>query len=119
MKCSTIKPSNGMSASIPNHKRRTVYRRDYYCCAICDDNRHLQVHHVVPRCQGGTNHMMNLITLCHRCHALVHGTNLFDGEVCTPAEMAQSIVEYMADYYAPIWNPWAKSVHDRNGGNEE
>ena len=61
---------------------------------------------------------MNLITLCHRCHALVHGKNLFEGDVCTPEEMQQNITEYMADFYAPYWNPWAKSVNDVEGGEE-
>lgn len=102
-----------ISANITNAQRRAVYRRDYFACALCDDRRTIQIHHVVPRGEGGTNHAMNLITLCSRCHALAHGTNLFDPELeLTQEDIEQAITEYMADYYAPNWNPWAKSVHD-------
>lgn len=101
-----------ISANITNAKRKAVYRRDCFACAICDDRRTLQVHHVVKRSQGGTDHMMNLITLCSKCHALAHGTNLFDCDDLTQEDMEQAITEYMADYYAPIWNPWAKTKGD-------
>lgn len=102
-----------ISANISNAQRRAVYRRDCFACALCDDRRTIQVHHVVPRGEGGTNHAMNLITLCSRCHALAHGTNLFDPELeISQEDILQAITEYMADYYAPVWNPWARSVHD-------
>lgn len=98
-----------LSAGIPNEVRRAVYRRDHYACALCDDNRHLQIHHAVHRSQGGSNSPHNLITLCHRCHALAHGTNLYkaDGiDTLTPEDVNQAIVEYLADLYAPDWDPW-------------
>lgn len=97
-----------ISANISTGKRRAVYRRECYSCAICDDNRNLQIHHVVHRSQGGTDSVQNLICLCPKCHALAHGTNLFDCEDFTQEDMEQAIVEYMADYYAPAWNPWGK-----------
>lgn len=97
-----------ISANIDKASRRRVYRRDNYACAICDDSRHLQIHHVVHRSEGGSNSEMNLVTLCPKCHALAHGTNLFDCDDFTQQDMEQAITEYMADYYAPIWNPWAK-----------
>jgi len=28
----------------------------------------LEVHHIIPRCKGGTDHPYNLITLCEKCH---------------------------------------------------
>jgi len=30
-----------------------------------------EVDHIVPRCEGGTNHMENLRTLCRRCHVRI------------------------------------------------
>lgn len=101
-----------ISANITNAQRRAVYRRDCFACALCDDRRSLQIHHVVKRSEGGTNHQMNLITLCGRCHALAHGTNLFDTDEITQEDIEQAITEYMADYYAPNWNPWKKSPYD-------
>ena len=53
-----------IGARISNETRKAVYRRDGYRCALCDDTRGLQIHHVVLRSQGGTNLPQNLITLC-------------------------------------------------------
>ena len=99
-----------LSAQISNETRKTVYRRDGYRCALCDDTRGLQVHHVVRRSQGGTDYPQNLITLCWKCHAAAHGTVLPGYEDIRPADMAQACVEYLADLYAEegvLWNPWA------------
>ena len=98
-----------ISANIPNNIRKEVYRRDGFRCALCDDTRGLQIHHVVRRSQGGTNLPQNLITLCWRCHAVAHGTVLPEYGEMQPCEIAQACVEYVADYYCVegyIWNPW-------------
>ena len=43
-------------------------------CCICRRFRplHLQVHHIQPREEGGTNDPDNLIALCVTCHSSVH-----------------------------------------------
>ena len=97
-----------LSAKLTREKRRDIYRRDGYRCALCDSTRFLQIHHHVPRGQGGTNSPHNLITLCSDCHALAHGTNLRDLVDITQEEICQAVCEYLADYYAPAWNPWAR-----------
>ena len=100
-----------INAGIPNLIRKEVYRRDHFRCALCDSDRGLQVHHVVHRSKGGTNHPQNLITLCWKCHAVAHGTRLPDMDFMQPAEVNQACVEYVADYYTDmgyIWNPWEK-----------
>ena len=33
---------------------------------------HLEVHHIIQRKDGGTDHRDNLVTLCHDCHAALH-----------------------------------------------
>ena len=67
-----------LSANLTKETRKSIYRRDGYRCALCDSTRFLQIHHVVPRGQGGTDSPHNLICLCSDCHALAHGTNLRD-----------------------------------------
>lgn len=32
----------------------------------------LEVHHIVPLCEGGTHKKSNLMALCHKCHAEIH-----------------------------------------------
>ena len=98
-----------LSAKLTNDVRKAVYRRDHYRCALCDQDRGIQVHHVIRRSQGGTNHPQNLITLCWRCHAVAHGTRMPEYGNMEPAEVCQACVEYVADYYTDlgyIWNPW-------------
>ena len=98
-----------LSAKISNEVRKSIYARDGYRCALCDDTRYLQIHHVIHRALGGTNSPHNLICLCSRCHALAHGTNLFDGEVdLTSEDIDQACVEYVSDFYGEEWNPWGK-----------
>ena len=99
-----------IGAGLNNETRKAVYRRDGWRCAICDSPKYIQIHHCVKRSQGGTNNMDNLITLCADCHALAHGTILNDRveELMNPNAMEQAIIEYLADYYAPDWNPWKR-----------
>lgn len=98
----------GMGAGLTNERRREVYRRDGWRCALCDDTRSLQIHHAVPRAAGGSDFPENLITLCHRCHAAVHGTLYPEmPDYCTPDYMEEAVVEYLSDYYAEATGePW-------------
>lgn len=100
-----------ITAGLKNALRAKVYRRDGYRCALCDDTRGLQIHHVVHRSQGGTDSPHNLITLCWKCHAVAHGTVLPEyPDYMSTAELCQDCVEYLADLYADegiLWNPWS------------
>ena len=100
-----------MTANIDNTTRKAIYRRDGYRCALCDSTKYLQIHHVIPRGRGGSNHVHNLICLCSDCHALAHGTNLRDWQDITQEDIEQAIVEYLADMYPGEWNPYRKGEH--------
>ena len=101
-----------ISAGITSAQRKAIYRREGWRCALCDSTKYLQIHHIIQRSQGGSNHPHNLIALCSDCHALAHGMDLrglVDVEMDRPID--QAIVEYMADLYAcegVIWCPWLK-----------
>lgn len=60
--------------SIPPRLRRAVFQRDHYRCqaAGCNHTQFLQIHHRVPRAQGGASALGNLVTLCSRCHRALH-----------------------------------------------
>ena len=51
-----------------------VKARDGYACFICGETRNLDVHHLIPVVkQPSLQHKItNGITLCRRCHMLVH-----------------------------------------------
>lgn len=97
-----------ISAKLSNEKRKAVYRRDGYRCALCDSTKYIQVHHYIPRGCGGSNSMHNLICLCSDCHALAHGTNLRDWQDITQEDIEQAIVEYLEDMYMEDWNPYRR-----------
>lgn len=56
-----------------NIRKATIIRDNCKCrqCGVSDTV--LQVHHITPRRQGGSNTLGNLITLCSSCHAQVTG----------------------------------------------
>lgn len=55
--------------------RAMVLDRDNHQCQYCHGkrkDRHLEVHHIIFRSQGGSDDAKNLITLCHPCHQALH-----------------------------------------------
>lgn len=62
-----------------NALRFSVFERDKYICQMCGVKckinggwRSPQCHHKVPVNCGGDHSWNNLMTLCKRCHTLVH-----------------------------------------------
>lgn len=53
--------------------------RDKYACQWCGlhipGGYRLEVHHIIPRISGGSDHPHNLVTLCHDCHARTFGNH--------------------------------------------
>jgi len=63
---------------IPPKVRRLVLGRDEGCVVDgCDSTYRLEVHHIIPRSQGGTHDLENLTTLCwwHH-HVAIHGRGM-------------------------------------------
>ena len=50
--------------------------RDKHRCRVCKSEEELQVHHLTPRSQGGTDKLSNLMTLCKHCHDAHHKTGM-------------------------------------------
>ena len=98
-----------LSANIPNATRRQVYARDGYRCALCDSTNGLQIHHFIKRSEGGSNQLMNLITLCWKCHAAAHGTTVQDyPDYVTADYIEQAVAEYLGDYYLQDFYPFGE-----------
>jgi hypothetical protein len=60
--------------------RREVIIRDEYTCQDCgakgaaEGSAQLEVHHITPVSEGGTDDKENLVTLCESCHSDRHAT---------------------------------------------
>lgn len=52
--------------------RKIIVSRDGNKCKWCSSNVQLEVHHILPKSQGGTDAADNLVTLCHKCHKQWH-----------------------------------------------
>lgn len=50
------------------HLRLQVLHRDGWQCTRCGSRQRLEVDHVVPLADGGTDDKDNLRTLCRACH---------------------------------------------------
>ena len=57
---------------VPNWLRKKVHARDGHRCRCCGSIHCLHVHHVILWSCGGKTRIKNLITVCRRCHALLH-----------------------------------------------
>lgn len=57
--------------------RNTVLQRDHYECLHADGccAGPLQIHHIRPLSKGGSNDLLNLLTLCRYHHGLQHPGN--------------------------------------------
>jgi len=75
--CQVSKPGQRNTTSIPPATRRQVMAHYRHKCQSpgCRHTRYLQVHHKVPRSQGGSNSQDNLTLLCQACHSLHHEKN--------------------------------------------
>jgi len=64
--------------TIPPAVRRLVMRRDHARCRVpdCRCHRNLDVHHIVPRAEGGSNKPDNLLVLCEAHHLAHHEGSL-------------------------------------------
>lgn len=66
------RPPDQVDQPTPSWLREAVLARDGCRCRSCGLRWNLMVHHLVYRARGGPSRAENLITLCGRCHALVH-----------------------------------------------
>jgi HNH endonuclease len=60
--------------TIPPAVRRAILTRDHRHCRVpgCTHTTFVDVHHIVPRSEGGRNEPTNLVTLCGSHHRAVH-----------------------------------------------
>lgn len=58
-----------------DNTKAMVLNRDNYTCQHCKGKHKdskLEVHHIIFRCNNGSDEADNLITLCHTCHKALH-----------------------------------------------
>ena len=67
--------------TLSDTKRRSIRNRDGGRCVRCSNDRKLEIHHITPVSDGGSNESENLATLCHACHLDAHGGIMLSQDV--------------------------------------
>jgi len=74
----TLKSANRIrSGTFANSKKRDRYGDNWKTrlstksgvCVKCGRQGYTEYHHIVPLSKGGANNALNIIELCHNCHA--------------------------------------------------
>jgi hypothetical protein len=88
---------------VPPAVRRAVLRRDHGRCRVpgCRNSAFLDVHHIVPRSEGGGHHAENLVTVCGAHHRALHRGEL---EVQSKASTAR-FQHADGSFYGGVANP--------------
>lgn len=76
--------------------RFEIFKRDSFTCRYCGKGSPkvvLEVDHIIPRCEGGTDDEMNLITSCFDCNRGKAGVNL--SEIVTGEDPHDKAIELM------------------------
>ena len=79
---STKRPRLRLDPKAYRNLCRKVLKRDQWRCQLCGRIGELQVHHIRMRSKLGDDIEVNLITLCARCHCLVHGRRARKAPTC-------------------------------------
>jgi hypothetical protein len=73
--------------------RIRALKRDRYACTYCGvagTDAELEIDHIVPAAQGGSNHVSNLTTACRRCNQAKGAKSTFEAD--HPRRSAQSFL---------------------------
>lgn len=88
--------------SILDMSKRTMTKliqRAKMGCSICGwDDAQPDVHHIIPRCEGGSNDNSNLIIVCPNCHRVIHTTNKYTREYLETLSIDKTFTNWK-DYY--------------------
>jgi len=97
---------------------RQVFKRDSYICQRCGKrfNKYdLSVHHLIPRSEGGSNDLRNLITLCRKCHDIVELTKptfdeIFNYRLGKGKDMKEKPIKHDIPKDSYVWQPSDKML---------
>lgn len=114
--------------TISRRERFDIFRRDSFKCRYCgrtSEDVTLEVDHVIPVCEGGTNDEANLVTACFDCNRGKRGT-LLDAplpsatdwlqvlqerrELLQQAEQAREAATAREDFEQEICNFWCEQT---------
>jgi len=103
----TIYYNIDMRRPINHRKRQKVFERDGFKCVICsktDNIANLEVDHIIPVVNGGTNDISNLQTMCYKCNMNKRFGKVTTFNDLSPRNRLLRLKERMEDYKDLSWN---------------
>ncbi len=84
-------PTPRATSDIPPARRRRVLARDHARCRVpwCRSSRNIDVHHLLPRAEGGDHCEENLLCLCESHHIAQHSGSLIITGTATNATITR------------------------------
>lgn len=61
--------------AVPYPIKLSIKKDQKFICSSCKKTkreRDLEIHHIIPLSQGGSNEKRNLVALCRPCHRHIH-----------------------------------------------
>lgn len=83
MKELTILPEVTASSTLPEEAKSTLMNAVWYRCENpkCNYTQFLEVYHILPQTEGGTNSLDNLVVLCPQCRFAAYSAELTEDEL--------------------------------------
>lgn len=96
------RPHHKEAKTILDYSKRTVaniLKRAHIGCSICGWNESsCDIHHIIPRSNGGGDEMSNLIIVCPNCHRICHTTQKYSKEYLQKLSM-DKVFSNWKDFY--------------------
>lgn len=61
---------------LPKQIRDYVFERDNFSCRSCNSSDNIHPHHIIYRSETINHSPDNLVTVCFKCHRLIHDGKL-------------------------------------------
>lgn len=94
--------------SILEFSKRTavkILKRMGAKCSICGwDESTCDIHHIIPKKNGGTDNMDNLIYICPNCHRICHTTNKYSIEHLKSLAISILYKDWKNFYHPSNWS---------------
>ena len=88
---------------IPKPTEKLIYQQAGSRCSFCsfDEIDALDIHHIVPRSEDGSNEPGNLVLACKNCHARIHSGAIPEAEVQRVKASQGATIHRMPGAHAP------------------
>lgn len=108
--------------SILEFSKRTavkILKRMGAKCSICGwDESTCDIHHIIPKKNGGTDDMDNLIYICPNCHRICHTTNKYPIEYLKSLTISILYKDWKDFYHPSNWSFYSNAVPLSDRGPE-